>query len=366
MKGEGGGRGEKYNIGAMLRTIAFRMAIVGVGAHAMRPERDGMGWWRCDASPSWSWTSIVSTRKIGTRHTPDCVTWETWERGWRKGEKPSSHGDLSQEGSCISARRLPPAKKSLIVPSSSSSPAHVISQPEGIPTQYNLQQYMDLSSLYSHQTPMTRSKPSKTKPSTTMSHTAFFYGTLMAPPVLHRVIWGCQTPPTPAHTSLLKIRPAILHAHQRRKVKQADYPAVLPAKPTSSVRGTLVEGLTDGDIWRLDIFEGSEYQRRSVKVRILESTKPHNDVDDDDDGETVLGEVESQGAEIEAETYLWIAGAKRLEAEEWDFDEFVREKMKRWVDSEVDDGFRGRRSVDGAGGVPRAFGGNRLTLRCRC
>jgi hypothetical protein len=111
-------------------------------------------------------------------------------------------------------------------------------------------------------------------------------------------------------------------------VKSADYPAILPSSATSSVRGTLVTGLTDGDIWRLDIFEGSEYTRRKVMVKVLNQ----------DDGE---------GEEVEAETYIWVAGAHRLEEQEWDFDEFVKEKMGRWVGGDemgegADEGFQGK------------------------
>lgn len=153
----------------------------------------------------------------------------------------------------------------------------------------------------------------------------------MAPPVLHRVIWGSQTPPTPAHASLLSIRPAILHAHQRRKVAHADYPAVIPAAGCE-VRGTLVQGLTDGDIWRLDIFEGSEYARRPVRVRVLEAKGRVGDAEH--------GHVE--GEEVDAQTYVWTAGVHRLEAAEWDFEHFVAEKMARWVGREAEDeGFRG-------------------------
>jgi gamma-glutamylcyclotransferase (GGCT)/AIG2-like uncharacterized protein YtfP len=200
---------------------------------------------------------------------------------------------------------------------------------------------MDLTTLYAYQN--LKSSPPKPLPtrSTNMSHTAFFYGTLMAPQVLHRVIWGSQTPPTPAHASLLRVRPAILHAHQRHKVKHADYPAVLPTSSSSTVRGTLVDGLTDGDIWRLDIFEGSEYERRKVKVKVLEGN-----------GDLQQKEAENvEGEAVEAETYVWIAGAQRLEAEEWDFAEFVRDKMKRWVGkegAEADEGFQGRASINGA------------------
>jgi hypothetical protein len=200
---------------------------------------------------------------------------------------------------------------------------------------------MDLTSLYARQHRKRFSPTSyraNTSNSSTMSHTAFFYGTLMAPPVLHRVIWGSQTPPTPAHASLLSIRPAILHAHQRRHVKGADYPAVISSTQDSEVRGTLVEGLTDGDIWRLDIFEGEEYERQNVKVSISDSKGRAGDAEHKD----------VEGEEVSAQTYIWIAGEHRLETGEWDFDHFVKEKMSRWVGREaVDEGFQGRASING-------------------
>ena len=91
------------------------------------------------------------------------------------------------------------------------------------------------------------------------------------------------------------------------------------------MRGTFVSGLTEGDIWRLDIFEGDEYARRKVELRIL------------DDG----GDEEEQ---VEAETYIWIARKDKLEAGEWDFEGFRREKMSAWVGGgeEVDEGFAGK------------------------
>ena len=42
------------------------------------------------------------------------------------------------------------------------------------------------------------------------------------------------------------------------------------------------------------------------------------------------GNIESE-AEVEAETYVWVAGGEGLEEGEWDFGEFQREKMGRWV-----------------------------------
>ncbi|KAL9119415.1 MAG: hypothetical protein Q9187_004032 [Circinaria calcarea] len=86
--------------------------------------------------------------------------------------------------------------------------------------------------------------------------------------------------------------------------------------PTSSVRGTFVSGLTEGDLWRLDIFEGDEYERKKVMVRLLE------------EGE---GKQEGEGREMEADTYVWIAGEENLEDEEWDFEHFCQEKIGKWV-----------------------------------
>lgn len=105
----------------------------------------------------------------------------------------------------------------------------------------------------------------------------------------------------------------------------------------AEVRGTYVEGLTDEEIWRLDLFEGDEYARRRVSVTLLPGEvdaatgvrTAHPGVGISAAAESGL---ESAAAERrEAQTYIWIAGTHRLEEREWDFDEFVREKMWRWA-----------------------------------
>ena len=138
----------------------------------------------------------------------------------------------------------------------------------------------------------------------------------MAPQILYRVCYGSPTPSS-FQKSLLTIRPAILHDYRRHKVRECDYPAITPS-PTSSVRGTFVQGLTDADLWRLDIFEGTQYTREKVRVNILK-------VVGDDDGK---GNVE--GEEVNAKTYVWADGKTDLEEAEWDFAEFRQEKMRRW------------------------------------
>lgn len=77
------------------------------------------------------------------------------------------------------------------------------------------------------------------------------------------------------------------------------------------MRGLLVTGLNQGDLYRLDKFEGSEYERIGVDVVILEGVR---------EGETVV-----------AQTYVWDLGEDTLEKREWDFEEFKKEKMHNWT-----------------------------------
>lgn len=83
-----------------------------------------------------------------------------------------------------------------------------------------------------------------------------------------------------------------------------------------TVRGTYVTGLTDADIRELDDFEGKEYDRRSVNIKL---------------GVTEEGEEE----EVKAETYIFIAGEKKLERKEWDFKDFRESKMHMWLPAEL-------------------------------
>lgn len=144
----------------------------------------------------------------------------------------------------------------------------------------------------------------------------------MAKEVLYRVCFGTsqvdQNPTLTALASLLTITPAILHNHSRRRVRNADYPGVIPQEG-HTVRGTYVTGLTDLAIARLDAFEGDQYDMKSVKVTLLEGSR--------------------KGEEEDAETYIFTQGTQYLEEVEWDYEDFRRTKMWRWADhSEEYDG----------------------------
>ncbi|KAI9807094.1 MAG: hypothetical protein M1825_005811 [Sarcosagium campestre] len=140
---------------------------------------------------------------------------------------------------------------------------------------------------------------------------AFFYGTLMSSQVLHRVCPSDSLPQS-QKPSRFETRVAILHHHCRRKVRYADYPAVTPSRD-DSVRGTFVTGLTENDIRRLDVFEGSEYKRSKVRVRLVDASG------------------EELPEEVDAETYIWYSGVENLEDGEWDFEHFCREKLRFWA-----------------------------------
>ncbi|KUM66437.1 hypothetical protein ACN42_g635 [Penicillium freii] len=186
-------------------------------------------------------------------------------------------------------------------------------------------------------------------------HVLFFYGTLMVPQILHKVIHG-QANPEPWQKAMLRFQPAILHGYRRHRVQNADYPGIVAVpEPTSetertsdpktnaavSVIGTLVSGLTDGDVYRLDRFEGSEYEKKPVVVRTLRETSGDNSHSGErGTAESQLREMlNAAGAEVTNEgeeevlavTYVWTAGKDLLEDTEWDFESFKRDKMAWWI-----------------------------------
>lgn len=174
----------------------------------------------------------------------------------------------------------------------------------------------------------------------------------MVPQILHRVIHG-QADPEPWQKAMLRFQPAILHGYRQHRVENADYPGIVavpetqpetesPAPKTSagtSVIGTLVSGLTDGDVYRLDRFEGSEYEKRRVTVRVLREKQggEHSHAGEGVTAESQLREMLNAGAEsagegeVSAVTYVYTAGRDMLEDAEWDFGSFKRDKLAWWV-----------------------------------
>ncbi|KAB5545556.1 AIG2-like family-domain-containing protein [Coniochaeta sp. 2T2.1] len=156
------------------------------------------------------------------------------------------------------------------------------------------------------------------------THRAFFYGTLMASEVFFTVCYGTKNIPDEVakrHT----FTPAILHGYCRRRVKGAAYPGVIPDEK-HQVFGTYATGLSNANMRRLDGFEGSEYFRKTVKVKLL--THVGN----------AKGEGNVEGEEREAGVYVF-KHPEELEDKEWDLEEFRREEMEMWTRNGV--GFNG-------------------------
>ena len=80
------------------------------------------------------------------------------------------------------------------------------------------------------------------------------------------------------------------------------------------MRGTYVRGITSQDQVRLDLFEGSQYDRIRLPLNLID-------------------EKGDKGEEKEANTYVWADDESDLEDGEWDFEEFKREKLMCWVGS---------------------------------
>ncbi|MGD9016041.1 MAG: gamma-glutamylcyclotransferase [Desulfobacterales bacterium] len=82
----------------------------------------------------------------------------------------------------------------------------------------------------------------------------FAYGTLQVPDIMARVTG-----------KRFQGIPAVLPNYRRSQLKDADYPGIAPSRG-SETPGTLFRGFDEGDLDRLDRFEGSLYQRRPVTV----------------------------------------------------------------------------------------------------
>ncbi|KAG8749830.1 hypothetical protein FRC14_001065 [Serendipita sp. 396] len=168
-------------------------------------------------------------------------------------------------------------------------------------------------------------------------YSAFFYGTLLHPRVLKRVLNRGGDD--------LEIAPAILDGYIRHRVRWADFPAVVLAstshdffKTGSSsadvdcVRGCYVSGLTEADMIRLDRFESGLYARKEIELRLL--LEPVHGLDAIDLQSLIDPKMEGiHSAEVQtrkALTYVWSQSLYKLEAEPWSFTDFVAQKLEYW------------------------------------
>ncbi|KAG1743432.1 hypothetical protein EDB19DRAFT_1698454 [Suillus lakei] len=160
---------------------------------------------------------------------------------------------------------------------------------------------------------------------------AFFYGTLMHPEILKRVIGN--------DGSQLQMCPALLLDYTRHQVKNEDYPGILPYSQSremfdhdlnseeKSVRGCLVTGLSEEDVRLLDVFEGNQYTREVVSIHPLGPLANIRDIPPIEAKSLVpttpppIPTLSELANPVEAATYLWT------------FEEFVKLNAWKWIGS---------------------------------
>lgn len=182
-------------------------------------------------------------------------------------------------------------------------------------------------------------------------YSLFFYGTLVHPSILLRMIGHVG--------ATLTVQPAVLEGYVLHHVKAEEYPglvpvkesnqvmahaagaeqsllggAQLPAPATAAVRGMLVHGLSGADVRKLDLFEGDEYIRTLVAVLPDEHVAPTtNDKRPRDASiEQVLSSLTPERIQAilaqrppaqPCHVYRWHAPLSMLEPRVWTFETFM-------------------------------------------
>ncbi|KAK7033154.1 hypothetical protein R3P38DRAFT_2921062 [Favolaschia claudopus] len=137
---------------------------------------------------------------------------------------------------------------------------------------------------------------------------AFFYGTLMHPKILKKIIEN--------DGSHLQICQAVLLNFTRHEIKFEDYP-----------------GLTASDLEKLDEWEDAEYERQKVVVHPLEDLVYLPDYEMPTIKPSALPSDSDLPGAVEVETYVY-TDLSNLNADVWNFDDFVDKNAWKWYDPE--------------------------------
>ncbi|KAF9188211.1 hypothetical protein BGZ51_000738 [Haplosporangium sp. Z 767] len=158
------------------------------------------------------------------------------------------------------------------------------------------------------------------------SHPCFFYGSLMEPRVLASI-----TRPGP-EADLYTVR-ASIEGYIRHPYHDAPYPGMIPSQDKmQAVEGLLVFGHTLMDRFRLDQFEGSEYTREVLSVKILDPVPGAYNVEG-------RHKPLSQGDLVQAYVYIFTGPREHLDqSREWDFEAFQRDHLDVWMKTSSDFG----------------------------
>jgi gamma-glutamylcyclotransferase (GGCT)/AIG2-like uncharacterized protein YtfP len=141
-----------------------------------------------------------------------------------------------------------------------------------------------------------------TKPS--LLRPLFVYGTLRALPLLAWALTGDATNTT-AIAALA--RPATVHGYARYAVRYRDYSAAVK-KEDQQVDGFLLVLETKLQRKKLDDFEAEAYTSTPVLATL------------------------ENGSIVDADMYIWGSDDKALSTEPWKLEDFVKDRLKDWID----------------------------------
>ncbi|RYC57161.1 hypothetical protein CHU98_g9048 [Xylaria longipes] len=138
----------------------------------------------------------------------------------------------------------------------------------------------------------------------------------MVPEIFYSVCYDSKQVP-PEIAKLHTFHPAVLDGYSRRRRRHSDAPGITE-DPGHQVFGTFATGLTDAILVKLDYFEGRGYHRKRVNVKLLANIGNAKG----------LGNVE--GDKRVGEVYVF-TDRSNLEDEEWDLEEFHRDRLQAWT-----------------------------------
>ncbi|KAL0557728.1 hypothetical protein IC582_006278 [Cucumis melo] len=128
-------------------------------------------------------------------------------------------------------------------------------------------------------------------------HNVFVYGTLLADDILRVLLKRI-----PQSSS------AVLHGYQRFSIRGRVYPAILPVE-NERVTGKVLFGITNPELYILDMFEDVEYEKSVVEASLLDGSE-----------------------KLRALTYVW--NNNRYPGflyGEWNFEEWKQSRMDEFV-----------------------------------
>ena len=128
----------------------------------------------------------------------------------------------------------------------------------------------------------------------------FVYGTLCFPEVIEKLTG-----------KFFHSEPAVLKGFQRKKVRNADYPAIIKNEE-AEVKGILFHDVDDHSIQIINFYEGEEYNSEVLKINTTDGI-------------------------VKAKVFVWNSDFNELEETDWNPNEFQKYSLKIYNEKVIPD-----------------------------